>query len=163
MMVLAEPGHPHDGESYGPRASAEETLLQTIAHSYRCVRDGRDLFHRSIRWFLDRLYPGQSLVYPGQSLDVQLRRVWLTQSRLCSIPQETGGRSDRICANRHLSEQVALMPQVTVVAFGAKAANAMRDLHCEWIRAYALAPPGANHRPARPGWEAAIEIIEAGR
>lgn len=156
IMVFAEPGHPHDDESYDPEASGEDILMQTVAHTLRSVRDGRDLFHRNIRWFLDRLYP-------RQTLDTQLRRAWLTESRLCSIPQETGGRTDRICATRYLAEQVRLMPQATVIAFGAKAAHSMRDLPCNWISAYSLAPPGANHRPARPSWEAAIAVIEAKR
>ncbi len=156
ILVFAEPGHAHEGESYDPNAAPEDILMQTVEHTYHSIRNGRDLFHRNIRWFLDRLYP-------GVSFEAQLRHVWLTEGRLCSISQEIGSRSDRLCASRYLAEQVALMPQATVIGFGGKAATSMRDLPCPWIKAYALAPPGANHRPARPSWEDAIAALEARR
>jgi hypothetical protein len=44
---------------------------------------GTDLFHRNVRWFLHELFP-------GLSFDEQLRRVWLTEGRLCSIAKEIG-------------------------------------------------------------------------
>lgn len=66
-MVFAEPGDAHEGEGYDPDAASEDILIQTGAHTYRRVRDGRDLFHRNIRWFLDRLYPGQPPA-PGSAM-----------------------------------------------------------------------------------------------
>jgi len=38
-----------------------------------------------------------------------------------------------------------------------------KDLLDVLLPAYALAPPGANHRPARPSWEAALAMIKERR
>jgi hypothetical protein len=45
--------------------------------------EGKDVFHRKIRWFLSELFP-------GLTLDEQLHRVWLTEGRSCSIDNEIG-------------------------------------------------------------------------
>ena len=155
VMLFAEPGHAHGGEGYDPALGAEGLLMAGVGHSFRSFRDGCDLFHRNARWFLSQLWP-------DLPFEAQLRRVWMTEGRLCSIADETGRRSDRLCADHYLARQLSLLPGATVVAFGGKAAQALRGRD-GWLRAYALAPPGANHRPARPSWEAAIRAVRAKR
>lgn len=56
-----------------------------------------------------------------------------------------------------------MLPNATVVAFGGKAQDYVRRLKVEHVKAYALAPPGANHTPARPSWENALENIKSRR
>lgn len=103
-------------------------------------------------------------LYPDVSFDEQLRHVWLTEGRLCSINNEIGALRDHRCAERYLRAELELLPNATVVAFGGKAHDYVRRLKIrpEPVRAYSLAPPGANHRPARPSWEAALESSKPG-
>ena len=153
VMVFAEPGHPHGNETYDPGQSPVELLQSGLRHVYDCYRTGTDLFHRNVRWFLSRLYP-------DLSFDEQLRHAWLTEGRLCSIENETGTTRDALCARHYLARQLDILPNATVVAFGGKAQHYVKHLRVEHLSAYALAPPGANHKPARPSWERVITQIE---
>lgn len=158
VMVFAEPGHPHPDEVYNP-ADRPDTLLENgMRHAYESFANGTDLFHRNVRWFMGQLYP-------NLTFDEQLRHVWLTEGRLCSIDNEIGGLRDHRCAERYLRGELELLPNATVVAFGGKAHDYVRRLNVqpEPVKAYALAPPGANHKPARPSWERALDIIKSRR
>ena len=90
----------------------------------------------------------------------------MTESRFCSIDQEIGnvsGPNKSLCAEELLMPQINLLPNATTVLFGGKARKRIGSLIPNSISAYALAPPGANHQPARPSWLRAIEIIECKR
>jgi len=156
VMVFSEPGHPHDQEQYNSDHAPHELLSGCVNHAYSCFRDGKDQFHRNARWFIDQLFP-------DLEFDQQLKKIWLTEGRLCSISNEIGSTTDRTCASAFLAPQLDLFPNATVVAFGRKAQRYLRGLNVDCIDAYALAPPGANHRPARPSWEGAIDQIKARR
>ena len=156
VMVFAEPGHPHNDESYNESLGPEGLMSACTAHVYKCFKRDRDLFHRNVRWFMSQLFP-------EMDFDQQLQRVWLTEGRLCSIYDEIGNTKDRICAENYLVKQVNLLPNATVVAFGGKAQYYLKGIGIDYIGAYALAPPGANHKPARPSWEAAIDKIKRRR
>ncbi len=156
VMVFAEPGHPHSSEVYDPQEGPDALLENGMRHAYQSFAEGTDLFHRNVRWFMDQLYP-------DLTFDEQLRHVWLTEGRLCSIDDEIGGQRDHRCAERYLRAELEMLPNATVVAFGGKAHDYIRRLKVEHMKAYALAPPGANHRPARPSWERAIEHITSQR
>ena len=67
------------------------------------------------------------------------------------------------CARHYLAQQLDMLPNATVVAFGGKAQHYVKHLRVEHLAAYALAPPGANHKPARPSWERVITTIEERR
>lgn len=156
VMVFAEPGHPHADEEYGPNLGADALMQRCTSHAYDSFKNGTDLFHRNVRWFIDQLYP-------NLTFDEQLRHVWLTEGRLCSIDNEIGNTRDRTCASHFLAKQVALMPNATVVAFGGKARHYLKCIGIDFVGAYALAPPGANHKPAKPSWQAAIDKVSARR
>lgn len=156
VMVFSEPGSPHPGERYDISCGGDFLMDACNEHAYQSFRDGTDLFHRNVRWFL-------SMLYPDSTFDEQLRKVWLTEGRLCSISNEIAGTMDRRCAQHYLVRQLALMPQATVVAFGQKARRYLDGLGAEYVSAYSLAPPGANHKPARPSWEAAVEAVRSKR
>lgn len=156
VMVFAEPGHPHELETYAPKAEPEELLMAGVRHTHACFASGQDQFHRNVRWFLSRLFPELPFAR-------QLRRAWLTEGRLCSVESEIGGTKDRRCASHYLARQLALLPNATVVAFGGKAKDYMKMLGGAWIGASALSPPGANFTAARPSWEAAIAAVQARR
>lgn len=154
IMVFAEPGHPHTDEVYDTNSTPIEILESGLRHVYHCYKSTTDLFHRNVRWFM-------SEIYPDLSFDDQLRRIWLTEGRLCSIDVEIGSTKDRTCAFQYLNRQLNLFPNATIVAFGGKAKYYLRGLNVDALEVYALAPPGANHRPAKPSWERAIETIKS--
>lgn len=155
-MVFAEPGHPHGNEAHDTALLPEGLMESALRHTHGCHAHRTDPFHANVRWFLGQLYP-------GLGFEDQLRRVWMTEGRLCSIEVEIGATRDRRCATHYLARQIAALPQASVVAFGGKAQHYLKSIGIAAIRAYALAPPGANHRPARPSWEAAIAEIRARR
>ena len=152
IMVFAEPGHPHSKESYNLHGAPDELLSACTAYAYRCFRDGQDLFHRNARWFMEQ-------IYPDLDFDDRLRRIWITEGRLCSIDNEIGNARDVTCAETYLIKQLNLMPRAAVVAFGGKARRYLERLGIDHIGCYALSPPGASHRPARPSWERAIAAV----
>ena len=77
-----------------------------------------------------------------------------------SIENETGTTRDALCARHYLARQFDILPNATVVAFGGKAQHYVKRLRVDHLTAYALAPPGSNHKPARPSWERVITKIE---
>ncbi|WP_374524578.1 hypothetical protein [Sphingopyxis sp.] len=156
VMVMAEPGHPYSGQSFVPDASPGTMLEAACLDTYRIRQAASGQFHRNMRWFLDELYP-------GMTFDEQLRYVWMTEGRLCSIENEIGNLVDHTCAQNYLGTQLALLSHATVVAFGGKAKRYLRKLKVDFVGAYALAPPGANHKPAKPTWRNAIDAIKAKR
>ena len=156
IMVFAEPGIPHDEERYDPKAHSTDLLLAGVEHTYKCFSTGTDLFHRNTRWFLDQLYP-------DLSFDEQLRHIWMTEGRLCSIANEIGNTRDRTCAKHYLSRQLDMLPNATTVAFSRKAHHYMRGMDTDWVKAFALSPPGAKQTKARPSWAEAIAKVKARR
>jgi hypothetical protein len=155
-MVFAEPGRPHSDERYEATLTPMGMLKSGMKHTYECFKKGTDQFHVNVRWFMSQLYP-------DLTFDEQLRRVWLTEGRLCSVTKEIGGTTDRSCASRYLVRQLALLPHATVVAFGGKAQDYLKRLGIARIDASAMSPPGANFRAARPSWLAAVEQIKENR
>ena len=153
VLVFAEPGHPHVSESYDSADSPEQMLRQTSQYAFHCLSHGKDLFHRNIRWFL-------SEIFPGQKLEDQLKRVWLTEGRLCSIENEIGNINDMTCAGTFLKGQLDLLPNAVIVGCGGKAQRYLRKLGVAHLSVFAFAPPGANFKRARPSWEAAIAEIK---
>ena len=111
-----------------------------------------------VRWFLDRLYC-------GMDFDNQLRRVWITQSRLCSL-DNSGARYReglyRLCRDDYLSAQLRVLPHVQVVAFGGKAQEALRRLKVPAINVPHPSARGAEE-PKREEWERAIAKLKAVR
>lgn len=156
VMVLAEPGHPHQGEAYSHCVEAADFPRAARDHAYECFKTGKDLLHRNVRWFWGQLWP-------DQTFDDQLRRVWVTEGRLCSIRDEIGDVRDSTCSSIYLKRQLALLPKATVVAFGGKAQRYLKALGHVHLKAWALSPPGANNPQAKASWNNAIAEIVARR
>lgn len=152
VLVFAEPGAPHAGEAYAECRTPNHFITAAVNHAYEAFAHGQDLMHRNTRQLIE-------MAFPGIPFDDQLRKVWLTESRLCSLDEELGACSDRTCADTFLSAQVELLPEARVIALGGKAAQRIRRAAPGHLKAYAVAPPGANHRPARPSWEAAASWV----
>ena len=144
VLVFAEPGDPHEGEHH----VGIETAYRYATFGFST---GKDLFHRNVRKIL-------SMCWPTLSFEEQMRKVWLTESVLCSARKEGGFVSvaaSRACGQRYLLAQLALFPNALIVALGSKAARRMEAIGIVgFIAAYAAAPPGCNRREAQSSWEA---------
>jgi len=151
VLVVAEPGDPHDGEAHPSEPLA--ALESTYNYAYRCFRDSKDAFHRNVRHIL-------SLCWPSLTFEDHMRRTWLTESVLCSAETETGPVPARIasaCRVRHLERQLALFPQAVIATLGGKAAKRLAGLNI--VAAGAAAPPGCNQPKVRESWKnLALEV-----
>ena len=114
-VVFAEPGFRLPGERYSD--SAAENARHLL--SARFLELGVNQFHRNITEFLTQVFPLFS-----RNLQEQFKRVWLSESRHCSLAEETGsiGRVERSrCANKYFVEQIRLFSNAIVLLAGGKA------------------------------------------
>lgn len=143
VLIVAEPGDPHPGETHSGIPTA-------YTYAGKCLREGRDLFHRNIRHIL-------SLCWPEASLELQLRRMWLTESVLCSAKSEGAhvpAASARACGKRYLLRQLELFPSAMVVACGRKAQHRLQMLNFgNFLCVGSVAPPEGNKPRARESWD----------
>jgi hypothetical protein len=98
------------------------------------------------------------LCWPTLTFDEKLRRVWMTESVLCSAPVESGRVRREIeieCGERYLKRQLDLFPNALVVALGAKAQRRLLAIgFSRFLAASAVAPPEGNRPRARVSWDA---------
>jgi hypothetical protein len=140
ILIVAEPGDPYEEQ----RLSGLES---TYEYSTRTLRTGKDLFHRNVLKILD-------MCWPGIPFDQQMRKVWVTESVLCSARKECGPVSwsaSQACGRRYLLRQLALFPHALVVALGGKARsrlNALGVSDSDFLAVSAVAPPEGN-KPER--------------
>jgi hypothetical protein len=150
VLVFAEPGDPMPGEIH----SGMDTAYAAADYFFRTPRDA---FHRNVRKVLDQCWP-------ELSFDQQLRKVWMTDSVLCSAPVECGPVSrgaESACGKNYLKAQLALFPNALVVALGNKAQDRLKRLGIGYLAVYAVAPPGCNHRKAAASWEKIPYMLKA--
>ena len=160
VILVAEPGHALDNEKFPQRTSPGNFLEQTCDFTYGCYKERHREFHANMRLLLD-------LIFPETSFAQQMKKVWITETLLCSISNPIGHvpvRAERGCAERYLLPQLRLLNDRPIIALGGKAQRrALRitkdvpDMMFRLIKAYSIAPPGCNHKPARPSWEAAAK------
>ena len=154
VMVFAEPGFPLPGESYTGDPQADLRFLLNASY----LRSGANQFHRNITAFLDSVFP-----FLAGDIDQQLKHVWLTESRHCSIAEEIGTikKPDRvICSRTHLVEQIKLFPNAIVLLAGGKAAQ-VGSLLNSFITCGAFALPGCNQKEVRERQKAVAEECKA--
>lgn len=152
VMVLAEPGDPQPGD--------HETMEEAIRHATWAFREGEGQFHRNARFLLEKCWE-------GLSFEDQLRRVWITESVLCSAEVSSGPvprSTERACGDRYLKRQLDLLPGALVVAFGNKAADRLARIGLRGFeKAFALGKPGCFQEGARPSWERVATILRRKR
>jgi hypothetical protein len=153
VLVFSEPGDPYDNDGYEEECLRNTVLDKVYEDTADIVRTGHDLFHRNLLYILD-------LCWPNTSFDHKLRKVWLTESVLCSAPKEGGPVSKQsciACGKRYLLPQLELFQHALVVAVGAKPRDRLRLLElregADFIAVRSISPPGANMRGARESWE----------
>ena len=156
MLVGAEPGDPHKGESHLATGSPRARLESAYAYATECFRSGKDLYHRNMRYILER-------AWPRETFDEHLRKVWITDAVLCSAARE-GGHVPRVvareCRDRYLEAQLALFPTALVVALGRKAQKRLAG-YPGVMEASTVAPPGCNIFPgARASWDKVARLVQ---
>ena len=95
--------------------------------------------------------------WPRLTYKEQMRKVWMTESVLCSATVE-GGRVRRVasveCGKRYLLPQLSLLSHALVVALGRKAQERLRAIgHTKFLAAFAVAPPGCSFAGAQESWD----------
>ncbi|MGZ8747814.1 MAG: hypothetical protein ACXWZ2_12540 [Mycobacterium sp.] len=157
VLILAEPGDPQPAERYAVTTDPVATIEGVCRFVFGCFDRGVSPFHRFTREVLD-------LAYPAESLARQLRRVWITESVLCSAARSTASvdrRCEDACVSRYLAAQLALLPGRVVIPFGVKARERIsrRGLAHEAGQFHALGLPYANRAEARESRVAAAELL----
>lgn len=156
VLVCAEPGDPHPGEAHLGDGTPDGYLESAYSYAWTCLESGKDLFHRNFRHLLD-------LCWPGQTFEQQMHKTWRTESVLCSAEVEGGKvplEVERACAERFLRPQLSLFPGAVVVALGGKAQARLRRTGVrDFIRAFAVAPPGCNRPEARESWRKVAALV----
>lgn len=155
VIMLKEPGHPHSIEQH-IGSNPEDVLFSTIEYSYGCYDSRKDQLHKNVRDFIDALFP-------ELTFDEQLKKVWITQSRLCSIDDEIGNiaiSERRRCLQYNIVEQIKLLPNSEVVISGdasQKAANPSKfPIFENAIKCGAFAPPGCYQKKVIRSQENAV-------
>ncbi|MGF6239768.1 hypothetical protein P3T42_001500 [Paraburkholderia sp. GAS38] len=156
ILVCAEPGDPHSGESHTGDATASGLLDSACEYAWYGFSSGKDLFHRNVRKILD-------LCWPDADFETQMRRTWITDSVLCSAQKEGGRVSikvERECARRFLAPQVRLFDKAVVAALGKKAERRLKIAGIEgFISAGSVAPPGCNHVGVYESWLRLAKLV----
>ncbi len=124
------------------------------------------MFHTNVRHILD-------LCFPNTKFEEQIRKVWFTESVLCSAPKTTGPVAREVsdeCGNRFLRQQLELVPNAVIAALGGKAQRRIKRLGLttagktrEVIHAVAAAPPGANHKNLKASWKKIAKAVHTRR
>ena len=117
VMVLAEPGYPKDGR---PQTGLESAFDATG----RTYKLGTDIGHSNVRYIV-------GLCFPDRSFVEAMRKVWITESVLCSIPKgDPTGKVPREvenhCAKTFLLPQLRLFHNPIVAAMGGKAYSRLK-------------------------------------
>ncbi|MEA5077775.1 MAG: hypothetical protein VB013_04320 [Anaerolineaceae bacterium] len=143
VLVFAEPGNPYPDENY----SNIESVFNYVG---RMFRESTDPFHENIRTIL-------SSCWPDLSIEDQFRKVWMTNSVLCSAKTETGripASITRFCGNRYLSAQLKLFPKALVVAMGKKARERLESIgSTNYIEVSSPARPEGKKPKAKESWK----------
>lgn len=148
VLVTAEPGDPYGWEKYPAGPSPRHILEAACSSAFRVLETGTDAYHRNLRYILDGCFP-------GVTFREQFKRVWITDSVLCSAGREGGNvpvAVGRECRSRHLEAQLHMFPNAMVVALGSKAQYRLRGWP-DIIPAHSVAPPGSNRKQARASWD----------
>ena len=156
VLLVAEPGNPQQDENYPDGPNPDAILNVVCKFVFKQFENGRDLFHRNIRKILE-------LCWPNLSLREQLTRTWITESYLCSAPNEGGSVpsvATKACANLFLAPQLFLLQNCPVVALGGKARRRAGEFPGV-ISAAAVAPPGCNRSEARKSWDSIPALLKS--
>jgi len=157
VFVVSEPAEPGDGEIYC--GSPEEMFSSYYNYAYAALkelnmtRNGNEQpFHSKFRKILD-------IFIPETSFEDQMRKVWITDSVLCSA-KKSGAVVDedveKACAHLYLRPQRILLSGAFWVALGNKAKNRMDKCGLAYD-AKALHPSASDKYDPSTSWSRAAK------
>ncbi len=156
VLVLAEPGNPSPDP--GPEECYSD-VDSAFAFTGHCFLTAGGQGHENVRNLICRCFPGLSLVNA-------MRKVWITESVLCSAPSPgatVGVDIERFCAERFLLSQLRLFPLATIAAMGSKAMARLTRYQAQIpnriVKCGAVFPPGCNFKSTRDSWDRLVEIV----
>ena len=157
ILLSDRPGSPFSQERY----SAPDELEQTVQFTFQCSSRRIPPFHENLGYLLDRLFP-------NEDLEDQLRKVWVTNSYLCSLPEyrdDAPPEAWHECVDRYLIPQLASLPGRPVIALGTTVGKRARRAGVEknlLYEAHALRQRSpSRERNARRTWDAAARWARA--
>ena len=115
VLVLAEPGTPFKGESYCQSGPLEILKVQRQS----CTDISGSIFH-------DNLLKILKYCFPGYSVELIMKKTWITESVLCSTPIDRGANGnipacvEKECGNRFLAKQRVIFENAFWVTVGGK-------------------------------------------
>ena len=112
---------PDEHGDYSESLSPEEYIQLTTDFAYVCFSREVDEMHVNVRYILNE-------IWPSLSFEEQLKKVWMTETRLCSIKKEIGNipiRNRDICSSHYLKKQLNLFTNSKVIGFGNKAKDTL--------------------------------------
>ena len=150
VMVLAEPGNPGFDESH-------TGVDSTFEYAEQCyLRDGGQ-GHTNVRMIICRCFP-------GLPLQEAMRKVWITESVLCSA-KTPGAKVERaceqLCVSTYLEPQLRLFPNATVAAMGSKAYKRLKKYVPDIVECGAVFPPGCNFPSTKAKWDRLVSIVRS--
>ena len=96
---------PHRGEEYDPEHSSLEMVEANVRYVHDCIRGlqprFKSRFHIRMKEFLDKLYP-------NEHLNQILKKVWITQCRLCSSNSDSTDIDSVSCMDLYLKKQLEI-------------------------------------------------------
>ena len=149
-MVLAEPGDPGDDEMHSG-------IDSVFNYAEQCYLGKGGQGHRHTMGIILRCFPGLS---PQEAM----RKVWITESVLCSA-KTPGAKVDRaceeLCVSTYLQPQLRLFPNATVAAMGSKAYKRLKKYVPDIVECGAVFPPGCNFPSTKAKWDRLISIVRS--
>jgi len=143
ILVCAEPGDPHKNEVHTGMTSVYQ-------YAHYAFETKMDVFHKNIRAIMDSCWL-------SLSFDEQLKKVWITESVLCSAHRECGTIphcAEETCGKKFLLPQLGLFPHALTVAMGNKAEERLKKLgFTNFISVDSAAAPGGNTKRAKLSFE----------
>ncbi len=165
VLVVAEPGDPSEGDSTEDLLETYNITTDVFDPKVLDSRTGKPTggeFHEKVRYILDECFP-------NQLFEDQLRKVWFTESVLCSAEETTKYIKMSVvdeCGHRYLRAQLELFPNAVIGALGGKAFERIQRLKLKErviINAWAAAPPGCKRPPAKISWQPIIDAVHKKR
>ncbi|RMD87238.1 MAG: hypothetical protein D6813_13840, partial [Calditrichaeota bacterium] len=125
VLILAEPSNNTQSNEQYLKTKPNELLDEVSKFVYNAYEKSQDEFHQNARRFLN-------LVWPGLNFHEQMKKTWITESVLCSVPpiegKEKGNSLADIdkeickkCSEKYLLKQLKKMHDCCIVKVGTKA------------------------------------------
>lgn len=156
VLIVVEPANPRSGTNYRLFRRRTDTLEQVCRDAFGHFNPPYISYHRNLRYILD-------ICWPRLPLYEQLKRVWITESYLCSAPTVAGSvprMSERACYADYLAPQLELLKDRVIVALGSKARRRIGNIQNV---DYADAVATRNPRAAQATWKKIPKLLNGRR